>query len=448
MTFGEMSEMMRQRDSFWTEGPNDEYQYSPQGISKLDTIATLTNAEKVVPAFKAENLREEWFSEWINTGHVGVGTDVKDFSIVIGPQLAQGTDPYMKTLLRWLGTAITNGELTETELECILASSESKRQTEFDPGTITQQLTPKSLKAHFYGPDPLPTSSERWQSMFRVFKDWLLNRAPYNVTKRQYLLGKLQIGRLDSLVTTHRQADILQEAERTLDLIPTFEEEAQQHFRGAAVHWRNIACLAKKNILAQQDQQTLWNEELPGFCEVLKMYETSLKECRDRGDMTNEAATLLFIAQHYFYGALLRRPAAVTAFFEYLDASDTVYNKSRESWKVLRGWAKVEKLLSAVQEKLRLLIAPTAASVICQFPNEDDRARLLWTVVQMAKSNGLAWLMRTNDSAGNQPMQEDSSRLDMDFVELPTLAPEDLQPISDDVGGGVTYVDWYGKYDL
>ena len=45
-------------------------------------------------------------------------------------------------------------------------------------------------------------------------------------------------------------------------------------------------------------------------------------------------------------GQLLSRP-----FFHYLDAADTVNNKSRESWKVLTGWAKVEKLLGAVQER-------------------------------------------------------------------------------------------------
>lgn len=165
------------------------------------------------------------------------------------------------------------------------------------------------------------------------------------------------------------------------------------------------------------------------------------------GSLINEAATLLFIAQHYYYGALLLRPAAVAAFFEYLDASDTVYNKSRESWELLKGWAKVEKLLSAVQEQLRLQIAPFAASVLCQFPNEDDRAKGLWTVVQMAKSNGLGWLMRTNNSGADE-VAEDHDRLDGGFVELPTLTPEGLKPISDDADGNAIYIDWYSTYDL
>ena len=156
----------------------------------------------------------------------------------------------------------------------------------------------------------------------------------------------------------------------------------------------------------------------------------------------NEAATHLFIAQHYYHGALLLRPAAVTAFFDHLDAADTAYNKSRESWKVLKGWAKVEKLLGAVQEQLRNTIAPLASSVLCQFPSEDDRATGLWTIVQMAKSNGLGWLMRTNASMGSK-RAADSSRLDVDFEELPTLTPDELKSISDDAGDNVHYIDWY-----
>lgn len=446
ITFAEMSEMMRQRDSFWTEG--DGNKYSPQGIGNLDPIAKSSDASKAMPAFKAENLREEWFSEWINTGHVGLGRNVRDVSIVLGPQLARGSDPYMITLLRWLRIAMADSELTKTELECILAVSESEQKMkESDLATVIQELTPGTLKARLYGVDSSPTSSEMWQNMFEIFQDWLLHRAKHNETKRQYLLVKLQNERLDSLVSTYLHADMLHEAERILDLVPILGEEAQQQFRGSTINWRNVACLAKKTMLAQQDQQTLWNEELPEFREILEMYKVSLKECRESGNLTNEAATLLNIAQHYFHGALLLRPAALAAFIEYLDNADTVYQKSRESWKVLKGWAKVEKLLSAVQEELRLLLAPLAATVICQFPDENHRARALWTLIQMAKSNGLGWLMRTNDPVRSQ-QTEDSSRLDVDFVELPALTPEDLQQISDDVGGGVTYVDWYGMYAL
>lgn len=148
------------------------------------------------------------------------------------------------------------------------------------------------------------------------------------------------------------------------------------------------------------------------------------------------------MAQHYFFAACQLRPVAVTSFFEYLDAADTVYGKSRESWKVLKGWAKVEKLLGAIQEQMRNRIAPFAISMLWRFPNADQRAQGLWTVIQMAKSNGLGWLMRTNHST-KKTRPEDDERLDVDFEELPTLTSDELKPLSEDGGNDVLYVDWY-----
>ncbi|KAL8644981.1 MAG: hypothetical protein Q9210_006967, partial [Variospora velana] len=78
-------------------------------------------------------------------------------------------------------------------------------------------------------------------------------------------------------------------------------------------------------------------------------------------------------------------------------------------------------------------MAPLAASVISIFPSEDDRAKGLWTIVQMAKSNGLGWLMRTTASTkGNQI--EGSVRVDVKFEELPVSTPEELKPLGLDAG--------------
>ncbi|KAL8975237.1 MAG: hypothetical protein Q9197_000540 [Variospora fuerteventurae] len=442
-TFGEISEIMRQRDDFWTEDANEGGQYAPQNVSNLDPVGQNSTTSEEMPAFKAENLREEWLSEWVHTAQIGFGKEFKDFSVALGPQLARGADPYMTTLLRWLKAAVNDGTITETELEYIIMNSKAGRDAQgHDAVEAIQELVPSTLRVHLYGPDSQLVSSARWANIFRLLQDWLLHRVGYNETKRHVLLGQLQTERLDSLIPTPRNSEILQEAERMLDLVPTLCEEAQQQFKGATMNWRNIACLAKKELQAQQNPEALWNEELPEFREVLDMYTVSLKESRDRGSLPNEAATLLSMAQHYYQGALLLRPNAVAAFIEYLDASDTVYNKSRESWKVLKGWAKVEKLLSAVQEQMRLMIAPLAASVMSRFPSNDGRAKGLWTIVQMAKSNGLGWLMRTTASTeGNQIAGSD--RVDVEFEELPVLTPEELKPLGLDAGGNVIFVDWY-----
>ncbi|KAL8726744.1 MAG: hypothetical protein Q9166_006539 [cf. Caloplaca sp. 2 TL-2023] len=438
-TFGEISSIMQQRNIFWTEGSLDGEQYSHQDVGNINSVAKSSDANTHTPAFKPENLREEWFSEWVNISSRGLGRELNDHTVALGPQLTEGTNPYMNTLLRWLKSSITQGELTTTEMDIILFGEGAKDD---DIEANLEQSTPGTLKARIYGLDKDPNSSERWEDTFMILKDWLLHKAKYNETKRHVLLGRLQTERLDSLVHTNRFGEILHEANRLLALVPELCDEAQQQFKGSTVNWRNVACLAKKTILAQQNTETLWNEQHPDFIEIVDMYKVSLQESRDRGSLMNEAAILLFIAQHYSHGALLLRPAAIGPFFEYLDAADTVYNKSRESWKVLKGWSKVEKLLSAVQEQLRLTIAPLAVSVIWQFPENEDRARGLWSMVQMAKSNGLGWLMRTNDSSERRRV-DDSKRLDVDFEQLPTLTPEELEPISEGAGGNVVYVDWY-----
>lgn len=445
-TFSEISAIMRQRDAFWTEASHDEEQYTPQDIGNLDPAVKTANVSIERPAFVAENAREEWFSEWVAIGYTGLGRNFKDYTVALGPQLAKGIDKYMTTLLRWLESAIAEDELANHDLEFILGIPAAEQGAELiEIGTKAEKLTPETLYTTLYGPDHDPTSSERWESVFDIFQRWLIHHTKYNETKRHVLLGSLQAERLDQLVSTFRLTDIVRVAEKTLHILPLFCEEAQQHFKGRTVNWRNVLCHAKRGILAQENPENSWNEQSAGFRKIFDMYNVSLQESRERGHLLNEAATLFFIAQHYHHGALLLRPAAVGAFFEHIDESNTVFNKSRESWKVLKGWAKVEKLLSAVQEQLRLTIAPLAASVFYNFPNEDDRARGLWNIVQMAKSNGLAWLMQTNGLEGSKRV-EDPERLDVDFEELPSLIPEDLNPISEDAGGDVCYVDWYSTY--
>lgn len=157
-------------------------------------------------------MREEWFFERVNTGHVGTGRDVKDYTITLGPQLAKGTDPYMSTLMRWLRTAIAENELSKAELGCILASSGEGTEGN-NMEEILQQLTPSIFKACLYGSECNPASAARWDSMFEVFQDWLVRRAKYNETKRHVFLRRLQTERLGSLVLPSRHEDILREAE-------------------------------------------------------------------------------------------------------------------------------------------------------------------------------------------------------------------------------------------
>ena len=444
-TFSEVSHMMRQRDTFWTEGSEAGEHYCTQNLGNLDLIDKASNTTETRPAFKAETMREAWSSEWSYTGYIGLERDMRKYPVELGPQLTKGSDPYMTTLLRWLQKALTQNEISKTHLALLLAPPESRdqdTQENLDISTILQQLTPDTLHAHLYGTDPDPILSVRWGESFKILADWLLYKTNYQEPKRQVLLGRLQMERLQTVMHVARENDILLEAQRMLDLVPTLCGEAQHQFMGIIVNLRNLVCDAKKALYSKQNYEWLVNEDSPEFCEVLELYKLSLQESRDRGNLANEATTLLYIAQLYYYAAWNLRPAALTAFFEQLNAADTVYNKSREGWKVLTGWAKVEKLLSAMQERLRNSIAPLAASVICRFPEGNGRSQFLWTIIQMAKSTGLGWLMRTNHLT-TQKNAGNTNRLDVDYEDLPMLRVDDLKPIAEDACCDVVYVDWY-----
>ena len=128
-TFSEISNIMRQRDAFWVEYNNDGDQYSPRNVGNLDPIENDSFDSKEMPAFKAENMREEWFSEWVNTGHLRFGRDFKDYSVALGPQLAKGSDPYMGTLLRWLRDAAAEESLSNGELGLIFTTPEAEQDS-------------------------------------------------------------------------------------------------------------------------------------------------------------------------------------------------------------------------------------------------------------------------------------------------------------------------------
>ena len=88
-------------------------------------------------------------------------------------------------------------------------------------------------------PVPALPLGKRWGETFEILRDWLLHKTRYQETKRQVLLGTLQTEMLENVVHAARQQDILLQAQRMLDLVPTLCEEAQQKFRGTFINWRN-----------------------------------------------------------------------------------------------------------------------------------------------------------------------------------------------------------------
>lgn len=420
----EFTELLRRRDAFWNEDENI--------IEAQESTFTQDNVQKVNYAFPVDRPNDIFFWEWVPVLLIPENVDQR---AILGSNTAEDrSTSFLATLLEWLQMAHKTGELGEDELKTILIPSKEERDR-LDVSALLQQLTPKGLYIRIL-------DSSHWREAFPILSDWLIKRSKHDEAKRHYLLGNIQIQKLWKTLDSTDE-DRLTEAQRMLDLIPTLCDEVQSHLKASSVNWRNIVCMAKTAIYAGQNKETLWNDESPQFREIQALYEISLRESQERNHHLNEAATALAKAQHLMFAASIIRPAALEAFCKSLDTAEMAFQKNRESWRVLRGWNKVQKLLLAVRENYRQNLPPLGIQVFLGFPEalQVQRVEGIWMMVQMAKSFGLGWLMQTNSQG--QVEKTLSNEEPLKFEPVPGIEPKDLEAITEDAGSEVVYVDWY-----
>jgi CHAT domain-containing protein len=431
-TAQEMNEITLQRDQFWKE---DGY-----NVQSMAETAVRLDAEDGGDSSETR-VYKSWFAEWVD--EVALTFEKRqDSHLQLGSKNVIKPRAVLNTLVRWLKTASVDGELDKEELVCILVPRLGAAET-FNVEMLLAHLTPESLHLDLFGTEASPTSNSRWENVFTILSEWLRNRVTYNETKRHYLLYQLQVDMLDTVVESE---DIQIQAQRLVNLVPTLCEEAQQYTRSGVPYWRNMTASAKKTIYSKRQGAPLFDDADPEFIEVLDLYKLSLEEAVKAGNTLGEAATALYIAQLYFWGAMkLEKLSMFDEFFRYLDQSNEAFQKRREGWKVLSGWDKVDKLLKAVSEKLRLQIVPLAVVVLCQLSGgaREWRDTLIWSSIQMGKSIGLGWLMQTNSLDQQALMRNNGALPSTECKEVPIVKPEDLSLITSDAGGDVVYVDWY-----
>ncbi|KAF7507528.1 hypothetical protein GJ744_010319 [Endocarpon pusillum] len=427
----EMNEITRQRDQFWKE---DGY-----NMGSIAEMAVRLDAEDGGDSSEIR-VYKKWFTEWIE--EVAFTLEKREDS---HPQLgsAEVISPraVLSTLVLWLKTASVNGELDKEEPVCILLPTLGATET-FNVETLLTQLTPENLRLNLFGTEASPTLNSRWDKVFMILSEWLRHRATYNETKRHYLLYRLQV---DMLATRVKSEDILIQAQRLMDLVPTLCEEAQQYTKSGLLHWRNMMASAKNAVYWKRQGAPLSDDADPEFIDVLDLHKSSLEEAVKAGNILGEGGTALFIAQLYFWGAMKLKKSMVDEFIKYLDQSYEAFQKRREGWKVLSGWDKVDKLLKAVSEDMRLQVVPLGVAVLCQFSEEarEWRDTSIWSMIQMGKSTGLGWLMQTNSLDQKALLRSKGALPFTEYKEFPVVKPEDLSLITSDAGGDVVYVDWY-----
>ena len=433
----EINDIVRRKEAFWKE--TQSTQDTPDSSNINGTGEQTSN----LPVLEANKVNAAWFSEWANELAIaGYGVEQ---GIEIGTKTVRSTRVTFQILLRWIREAVAKAQLSREELETILADEEPWDET-VDVYKVLDQLTAEGLSSQLLGPIEVPKSCDRWSKLFTVLSNWLMKSEDFHPLKKQFLLLRLQFQRQNRIIASGCPAkDKIIETQRLLDLESTVDAEARIIGGDNTTQWRNIVCVLKNVIYAEEHGNVLLDEESPEFREILELYRISLKDEQQKGNLRTEADIWMLIAEHCYFAAQRLRPGALAIFQDALQNAEITYQKIREGWKNLRGWKKVEKVLSAVQEERRLRIHPMAMGVVRQIPDthREMRNAMLWSTVQGAKSIGLGWLMRTNQTNDSGRFSPDSMARYSDFEKFPTITTEDVQAITDDVGGDVVYVDWY-----
>lgn len=459
----EIRDLNHDRDKFWS---GVDERYTLQTDMDQDQVSDSGEEERTNVAFHPTGKRNVWQTEWdkeLSILDVGIH---KRFVATEGETELKRADARLKTLLKWLKSGASKGELSKGELDRILfplcesLSTGSRIQSskgifvksrlaknedeEAEVDVHLGKLTPASLGIQVFGTDEYPPSSAHWQAAFAALRNWLFQRAKYNETKRHVLLLDLQIQMLWKVMDTGSLTQQALEAQRILDLIPILCTEARE--MQSLGFWRNILCEVKTAALKVDDDIEARFEDHPKFREIADLYEITLDEHETQmiGRFSMRAVTLASLAALFSFPAWNQRPEAVEPFFRYSNLAEQLFERTRESWKLLRGWEKVEKLLMAVEEGFRQRIAASAVLVLSRFQDSEvvERDQRIWTKIQKEKSWGLGWLMQTNSLQRIEECSVGKSATS-DFQALPVVTPEDLQSVGSDTEGGVVYVDWY-----
>lgn len=438
-TISEIQAMEGEQELFWRDR---EYVHRSSAVQRTVDEKKQKNSKGIYPS---DMVRSAWMSEWAEE----LPVSYKDSSEVVFRLGNSGTTKSVvneKLLLEWMRSSAKSGELAENELRQILSSSEKIGHTA-DVYDLIDQLSPEALSELLYGSRKSPTTDAYWETAFSIIADWLLNRAKDQEEKRSFVTLSLQVKRWHMSTAPYSENHV-KLVQSILDMVPKMPREAQASAIGSVPIYRNDLCTLKRMLYIQETGNDFQTEEDPRFLEIMKLYETTLREVQKSDRPYMEAVTYVYIGQHYYSPAMNLRQAAFEKFVEALDGAETAFQKNREGWKYLRGWDKVEKLLMSLEEIFRHDIAPRLISVLQQARGRVDPSSGLdadiWTCIQMGKSFGLGWLMQTNArSTTGTPQLEPEGNIDAKFEATPVITRDELDIIAQDAGSDVVFVDWF-----
>ena len=290
------------------------------------------------------------------------------------------------------------------------------------PEDKVTSLTPETISRRLFGTPTAPTNESRWEKAYSILSHWLLQKSTRSQARRHFLLFQIQSQRLNYVIDSAMSFELRAlEAQRLIALFPKLNVKVQEHVSSNLAYWRSTVATAKHLMYIKSRGDVLRDMRSPELKEIMELYNQSLADNRDKGGpLIREIYIYMDMAHVYFYAAAKLDPVALDGLLNAAAKALEVFEKIRAGWRALTGWDRVEKLLLALEERKILQIAPTVVRIFCQVPDNkrEVRDKLIWEMIQFAKTIGISWLMESNAADARK------GRKDNDQIHVEAIDPQ------------------------
>ena len=276
------------------------------------------------------------------------------------------------------------------------------------PSKFLGSLSPETVSTMLYGTVDSPTPDQQWEQMFETLSRWLLKESLKPEKKRHYLLYQIQNTRKNSMSypKSSFESQII-ESQRMIDLIPCFNPTVREQVSSNISGLITLIASSKYAIYLNKNGSPFSDIECSEFQELIQLYNESLEKNHGNGRFVREAQTHVAMAQLHFFAALKLNQQALNGFFQSMLNALAALEKLRDGWRTQQGWERVQNLIHTLKDPYIMSIIPWAVTVYTQYRDSeaDFRASMIWSMVQMAKSLGLGWLMEISASIARESQE-------------------------------------------
>ena len=431
-TLDEMGAIAADQDDFWSY---DGYR------KQVDTQASAKNRKpdklSTPAAFQNGDPEMDWLLEWSKEMPVGMNAGWEERKFQIVPNSRVASSLLEVNLCSWIKEEFQAGVLAKENLRDILSLDSADDADllqmieiiedchikqdgteEYSEGKVrlaasnlengtnsifedqTLSLTPKFVSCRLFGTRKAPTNEVRWEKAFSTLSDWLLRKSNRSAARRHILLLTIQSQRLSYVIDSATPYELRAvEAQRLIDLFPKLDAKVQHHFSSNLAYWRSTVAAAKHMMYIKSNNHVLLDMHSTELKEIIEHYNQSLSDNREsNGPLIQEVYINMDMARVYFHAAAKLDPIAREGLFNAAARAVQAFEKIRAGWRALIGWDRVHKLLLALENRRILQIAPTVVAVLCHIPDDkrEMRDKMIWDMIQFAKSIGISWLMESN----------------------------------------------------